>query len=66
MSSPNHDRWAISDGQYKLIIELGGTDEFYDLLADPYENFNLMSDGLSTNQASRKADLEAELISIRD
>lgn len=66
MSSPNHDRWAISDGQYKLIIELGGTDEFYDLLADPYENSNLMNEGLSTNQASRKADLEAELISIRD
>ncbi len=66
MSSPNHDRWAISDGQYKLIIESGGTDEFYDLLADPYENSNLMNEGLSTNQASRKADLEAELLSIRD
>ena len=45
----NHDDWGeffpircITDGRHKLVINLHDTDEFYDLVADPYETTNLL------------------------
>lgn len=45
----NHDDWGefypircITDGNYKLVINLNDSDEFYDLQKDPYEITNLI------------------------
>lgn len=35
---------AVTDGSYKLVVNLLGTDEFYDLAADAYEMVNLIDD----------------------
>lgn len=45
---PKRDMWALRDAQYKLI-DNNGTQELYDLLADPYENNNLMKSALSVD-----------------
>jgi len=37
--------WAVSDGEFKLIESSLGEQEFYDLIADAYENGNLLDGG---------------------
>ena len=66
MNDGTEEIWTISNGNYKLIIEGSGNEEFYNLENDPYENTNLLSSSLSTEEANAKADLEAELSRIRD
>ena len=60
------DSWAISDGKYKLIVNANGSEEFYDLSIDPYENNDLLSNDLTMEEESAKANLEAELLNIRN
>ena len=66
MRDTANDRWTISDGQYKLIEDVSGGQEMYDLGNDAYETNNLLSGALSADQASAKLALEDELTRIRD
>ncbi len=62
-SESNND-WTIRTLQYKLIQLADGTQEFYDLIADPLEEDNLIND-LTTEQATIKTGLEMEGAQIR-
>ena len=57
--------WTVRDDQYKLINFNSGTQEFYDLLADPLENNNLIA-SMTPAQTAIKADLEVEGNTIRN
>jgi len=48
---PQNHRSALRDARYKLIRRPGG-DEFFDLLADPLEEANLLAVGLTHEQQS--------------
>ncbi|MFK7947775.1 MAG: sulfatase-like hydrolase/transferase [Saprospiraceae bacterium] len=60
------DAWTISDGEYKLIVNANGNNEFYHLTNDPYENNNLENGTLTNVEISAKAALQAELMEIRN
>ena len=66
MESPNASKWAISNGDYKLIVRANGAQELYDLLSDPYESENLIGAALSLEAIDAKTALEAELHVIRN
>jgi len=66
MNNGTDDLWAISNGQYKLIISANGNEEMYDLADDPYEENNLLDGALSTAEKNVKGELEEELSKIRD
>ncbi len=59
------DKWAISNGQYKLITGANGNQEFFDLKEDPYEEYNLLDAVLSVEANDAKAELELKLEEIR-
>ena len=59
------EKWAISNGDYKLIVGANGNQELYNLSNDPYEQNNLMSGNLNINENNAKIELEAELKNIR-
>ncbi len=59
------DRWAISNGNYKLIENANGNQEFYDLNNDPYEQDNLLDGTLTTNENTAKSELQLELTKLR-
>jgi len=62
----NEDKlWTISDGQFKLINNTNGNDEFYKLSTDPYEINNLLDANLTAEDQDAKTNLEAELAFIR-
>jgi arylsulfatase A-like enzyme len=46
---------VLRDDRYKLIRLNTGTDEFYDLLADPAETTDLLSGGIAAMSATRQA-----------
>ena len=56
--------WTIRNTEYKLIQLADGTQEFYDLTADPLEEDNLINN-LTTAQATIKTELEMEGAQIR-
>ncbi|MEM6319508.1 MAG: sulfatase-like hydrolase/transferase [Bacteroidota bacterium] len=56
--------WTIRNDQYKLIQYDNGTQEFYDLLADPLET-NDLNDNLTSAQLAVKEDLLTEATTIR-
>ena len=61
------DIWAISNGEYKLIINADGTKQLYHLVNDPYEESDLVSAGtLSATEQAIIAELESELNNIRN
>jgi arylsulfatase B len=60
------DLWAISNGEYKLIVKDVGNKEMYHLTTDPYENSNLLNGTLSTVEQNAKSELETELTNIRN
>ena len=64
--NPPVDKWAISNGNYKLIEGVNGNQEFYDLNNDPYEQNNLLNSSLTTNENNAKSELEIELLNIRN
>jgi len=59
------EKWAISNGNYKLIEGINGNQEYYNLGTDPYENNDLLGGNLTTAEASAKSELEMELLIIR-
>lgn len=59
------DLWAINNGTFKLIVRIDGSKELYNIVNDPYESTDLLKGTLDSNQASAKAELEAELAVIR-
>ncbi len=64
MDNGNKDLWAISDGNYKLIVNANGNEEMYDLTSDPYEQ-NDLTGNLNSDQQTAKTELENELLNIR-
>lgn len=56
--------YAMRDEQYKLL-KFRGAEEFYDLLADPYESNNLLGGELSVEQSSAYEALKAESLRLR-
>lgn len=66
MQNDNNDRWTISDGSFKLIVDANGTEEMYHLENDPYEDENLLDGTLTAEAAYAKEALEEELSNIRN
>ncbi len=66
MNDGTDDLWAISNGAYKLIVNVNGDEELYHLTSDPYENNNLLNATLTTDEENTKLALETELLSIRN
>ena len=60
------DKWTISNGTYKLIVNSFGMKELYNLINDPYENNNLLNGTLSSTEQNAKSELETELLNIRN
>lgn len=65
-NSMAEDDWAISNGEYKLIVNANGNEEMYQLSLDPYESNNLLSGTLSATELEAKNLLESELTQIRN
>ncbi len=60
----NYGGRSLRDSQYKLIRNKSGTDEFYDLNADPYESTNLFAGGyaaMTTTQQTAYSTLVSQL-----
>jgi arylsulfatase A-like enzyme len=66
MNDGTNDLWTISDGAFKLMVNANGNEEMYDLINDPYESNDLLSETLTTQAENAKAALEAELFRIRN
>jgi len=66
MNDGTIDAWTISNGAYKLMVNANGNETLYNLANDPYEQSNLLIGGLTTEQTNAKAELEAELLIIRN
>jgi len=62
----NEDSWCIKDTQYKLLVLTDGSQEFYDLLNDPYETMDLLQGGLSADEETVRSALESAAASIRN
>jgi hypothetical protein len=60
-NTPTPDGRALRNGQFKLIQFTSGTQDFYDLLADPYERTNLLGGTLNSNQLANYYSLEMNL-----
>ncbi|WP_108945699.1 Lcl domain-containing protein [Shewanella halifaxensis] len=61
------DLWAISNGEYKLIVNADGTIKLYHLTIDPYEENDLVSAGsLSEAEQAIITELEIALDNIRN
>ncbi len=56
----SHDR-AIREARFKLLRRTGLPDEFYDLLADPFEQVNLLGGPLTRQQTAIHAALDKAL-----
>ena len=65
VKSGNNDAWTIRNDKYKLIVNANGNKEMYDLMADPYEQNNLLNGVLTTEASNAKSALETELNNIR-
>jgi arylsulfatase A-like enzyme len=57
---------AIRDDTFKLIRLKSGTEEFYNLLVDPYETTNLLRNPFTAEQSSHYATLTATLASLQN
>lgn len=66
LKNGNINSWSISNGQFKLIQNNNGDNEMYHLIADPYENTNLLSNPLIEEHENAKLLLETELAKIRN
>jgi arylsulfatase A-like enzyme len=62
--SVSTDVYTIRDVQYKIIYDVDGKREMYDLSADPYEATNLLLGDLNDEQLAVKLDLEQQMKSI--
>ncbi|NRB63755.1 MAG: sulfatase-like hydrolase/transferase [Saprospiraceae bacterium] len=66
MENETHNLFAISNGIYKLIVDVQGSEEMYNLKTDPYETINLLEDGISSEEQIFKANLEEAYRGIRN
>ncbi|HXJ58237.1 MAG TPA: sulfatase-like hydrolase/transferase, partial [Verrucomicrobiae bacterium] len=57
---------AIRDDTFKLIRLKNGTEEFYNLLADPYETTNLLRNALTAEQSTHYTALTATLAQLQN
>jgi len=57
---------AIRDATFKLIRRKSGTEEFYNLLGDPYETTNLLNSALTVEQSSHYASLTETLAKLQN
>ena len=64
--TPNKSGYTIRNERYKLIRFDSGNQRFYDLWTDPYEQSNLLGEGLSTEEQTAFEELLAELEVIRN
>lgn len=64
-SQKDSDSWCIRNKSYKLIESADGSQELYDMTADPYETNNLLNGTLTTNETTAKSNLEKALTNIR-
>lgn len=55
---------AVRDERYKLIRRIGAPDEFYDLVASPFETVDLLPGGLDPAQQAAYDALVAELVAL--
>ena len=60
------DVYTIRDLQYKIIYDVDGKREMYDLSTDPFESNNLLLNDLSEYLVSVKEDLEQQMFSINN
>jgi arylsulfatase A-like enzyme len=58
------DVYTMRDSQYKIIYDVDGQKEFFDLSVDPFEANNLLLDELSPEQLDAKLDLEQQMYAI--
>ena len=62
---PAKSGYTVRNEFHKLIFLNNGISLFYDLIADPYEQNNLMDKNLSPEEKLALEELQAELSSIR-
>ncbi|MFT4523424.1 MAG: arylsulfatase B [Bacteroidia bacterium] len=65
MDDGTRDAWTISNGSFKLMVDVSGNEQMYNLLEDPYEEKDLLLGSLTSSQAVAKNELENELGKIR-
>ena len=65
VSSNNITGWAIRNEQFKLIHFDAGSEEFYELASDPYEQNDLLNGTLDSAATNAKSDLEQKAAEIR-
>lgn len=66
LNDDTRDFWAISNGDYKLIVNQNGSNELYHLAQDPNESFNLLTRELSTEALAALDYLNQGLLDIRN
>jgi arylsulfatase B len=59
--TPSPDGRALRNTQFKLIQFTNSTEEFYELLSDPYEKTNLLSGAMTASQQANYYSLEMRL-----
>ena len=64
--TPEEQGRAIRDDTFKLIRRKSGTEEFYNLLADPYETTNLLRNALTAEQSTHYSALTATLAKLQN
>ena len=64
--TPNKSGYTIRNERYKLIRFDSGNQRFYDLWTDPYEQSNLLGEGLSTEEQTAFEELLAEFAVLRN
>lgn len=58
------DVYTIRDAKYKIIYDVDGNKEFFDLSEDAFESENLLLDDLTAEQSAAKLDLEQRMFAI--
>lgn len=66
MNDGTSDIWTLRNQKYKIIANASRSIEMYNLITDPYENTNLLSSSLSTEENTAKTELETKLREIRN
>ncbi|MCF8380111.1 MAG: sulfatase-like hydrolase/transferase [Bacteroidales bacterium] len=58
------DVYTMRDSKYKIIYDIDGRREFFDLSVDPFETNNLLLNNLSPEQLNAKLGLEQQMYAI--
>ncbi|WP_299788502.1 sulfatase-like hydrolase/transferase [uncultured Marivita sp.] len=57
--------WALREGIYKLVQEVGEEPELYDLSMDPREQVDLLADGISAHEAAIISQIKERHAAVR-